>query len=372
MEVAGESGDSVYLRGFGDYERSSLKLTAADAGGRRARRLSHAQPGGARRAGSTALEAAGVEGAWLDGDLGHGRRLQLPRSRRPPLRALLRVRALRGSARAAAGAEEPAAALPGARRRGAPPRPRQLPRRRPRREPRLPRGVPRPAADRADRARRRHRGGRVARLQPEVVRRHVHARPDADARPAAPHRLLRRPARGRAPRGGHLPRARDRDGVGPAQARDPADVLPLHLGARREPGRGLRRRLPDLRARPRAGRLVAGGAREGAGVGDADGRELPHQGDAAGARGGSASCRTPATEPSAPGPRARPRRVRPPRPRRAGSRRAADRRSRARAALRRARAGGLRAQVALRADGRAGGRRARRRAGGATLWARSR
>jgi catechol 2,3-dioxygenase len=24
MEVAGESGDSVYLRGFGDYERSSL------------------------------------------------------------------------------------------------------------------------------------------------------------------------------------------------------------------------------------------------------------------------------------------------------------------------------------------------------------
>ena len=29
MEVAGERGDSVYLRGFGDYERSSLKLTAA-------------------------------------------------------------------------------------------------------------------------------------------------------------------------------------------------------------------------------------------------------------------------------------------------------------------------------------------------------
>ena len=29
MEVAGESGDSVFLRGFGDYERSSMKLTAA-------------------------------------------------------------------------------------------------------------------------------------------------------------------------------------------------------------------------------------------------------------------------------------------------------------------------------------------------------
>jgi catechol 2,3-dioxygenase len=29
MEVSGESGDSVYLRGFGDYERSTVKLTAA-------------------------------------------------------------------------------------------------------------------------------------------------------------------------------------------------------------------------------------------------------------------------------------------------------------------------------------------------------
>jgi catechol 2,3-dioxygenase len=29
MEISGEQGDSVYLRGFGDYERASLKLTAS-------------------------------------------------------------------------------------------------------------------------------------------------------------------------------------------------------------------------------------------------------------------------------------------------------------------------------------------------------
>ena len=33
MEVSGESGDSVYLRGFGDYERSSVKLTTAKQAG---------------------------------------------------------------------------------------------------------------------------------------------------------------------------------------------------------------------------------------------------------------------------------------------------------------------------------------------------
>src|SRR5581483_5969425 len=71
MEVAGMQGESVYLRGFGDYERASLKLTAA------------AQPGPGHVAYRTvspealerrvrALEAAGVPGEWTDGDVGHG------------------------------------------------------------------------------------------------------------------------------------------------------------------------------------------------------------------------------------------------------------------------------------------------------------
>ena len=62
---------------------------------------------------------------------------------------------------------------------------------------------------------------------------------------------------------------------------------------------------PDLRAGPRAGRLVAGGAREGAGVGDANGRRLPHQGNSSGARGGCASCRTLSLRQAGPSARAR-------------------------------------------------------------------
>jgi catechol 2,3-dioxygenase len=72
MEVAGGQGDSVYLRAFGDYERSSVKLTESSAAG-----VGHiayrtvSEEALERRV--AALEAAGAGGAWLDGDLGHGR-----------------------------------------------------------------------------------------------------------------------------------------------------------------------------------------------------------------------------------------------------------------------------------------------------------
>src|SRR5205823_4159050 len=71
MEVALEQGNSVYLRGFGDYEQSSLKLTASGRSGvgHIAYRTHSAEALGRRVA---ALEAAAVEGAWLDGDVGHG------------------------------------------------------------------------------------------------------------------------------------------------------------------------------------------------------------------------------------------------------------------------------------------------------------
>jgi len=71
MEVAGEQGDSVYLRGFGDYERASLKLTAASQSGigHMAYRTS-SQAALERRV--AILEANGVAGEWHDGDLGHG------------------------------------------------------------------------------------------------------------------------------------------------------------------------------------------------------------------------------------------------------------------------------------------------------------
>ena len=61
MESAGESADSVYLRGFGDYERSSLKLThAAQAGVGHIAYRTHSPEALARRV--AALEANGVAG----------------------------------------------------------------------------------------------------------------------------------------------------------------------------------------------------------------------------------------------------------------------------------------------------------------------
>jgi catechol 2,3-dioxygenase len=71
MEIAGEDGDSVYLRGFGEYERSSLKLTAAERSGiGHIAYRTYSQAALERRA--AALEAAGVAGAWNGGDVGHG------------------------------------------------------------------------------------------------------------------------------------------------------------------------------------------------------------------------------------------------------------------------------------------------------------
>jgi catechol 2,3-dioxygenase len=71
MTVSGTQGDSVYLRGWDDYERYSLKLTGSKTSG-----LGHA----AFRARSpqalerrvAALEGSGFEVGWIDGDLGHG------------------------------------------------------------------------------------------------------------------------------------------------------------------------------------------------------------------------------------------------------------------------------------------------------------
>ena len=72
MEVSGERDDSLYLRGFGDYERASLKLTSARRPGigHVAYRTHSLEALGRRVA---ALEAAGVAGDWVDGDVGHGR-----------------------------------------------------------------------------------------------------------------------------------------------------------------------------------------------------------------------------------------------------------------------------------------------------------
>ena len=71
MEIEPREGDSVYLRGWGDYQRYSLKLTEARLPG-----LGHmairawSQEALERRA--KALEASGHGIGWINGDHGHG------------------------------------------------------------------------------------------------------------------------------------------------------------------------------------------------------------------------------------------------------------------------------------------------------------
>src|SRR5450759_2963690 len=72
MTQSGEKGDSVYLRAYDDYERYSLKLTAAKTSGlgHMAFRTRSAQALERRAA---ALKGSGFDVGWTDGDLGHGK-----------------------------------------------------------------------------------------------------------------------------------------------------------------------------------------------------------------------------------------------------------------------------------------------------------
>jgi catechol 2,3-dioxygenase len=72
MTQSGEKDGSVYLRGWDDYERYSLKLTDSKTSG-----LGHAafrtrSPQALERR-ATALKGSGFDIGWTDGDLGHGK-----------------------------------------------------------------------------------------------------------------------------------------------------------------------------------------------------------------------------------------------------------------------------------------------------------
>src|SRR4029079_17322341 len=72
MTESGERGDSVFLRGWDDYERYSLKLTASKTSG-----LGHVayrcrSPQALERR-AAALKGSGFDVGWTDGDLGHGK-----------------------------------------------------------------------------------------------------------------------------------------------------------------------------------------------------------------------------------------------------------------------------------------------------------
>ena len=157
MEEEARDGQSVFLRGWGDYLRYSLKLTESPQAGLGHVALRAWSPEALERS-VAAIEANGARRRLVDGDVGTAR-LSLHRSGRPRLRALLRGRALRGSRPSAAVVAQPAAAVRRAWRGGQAARPRQRPRGRRPGEPDVRAGRPRLPPVRTDRAGRRNRGG---------------------------------------------------------------------------------------------------------------------------------------------------------------------------------------------------------------------
>jgi catechol 2,3-dioxygenase len=73
MEIEAHEGRSVYLRGWGDYQRYSLKLTESDTSGMALLGLRAWSPEALERR-VAAVRAAGLGGAWVDAsDRGRGR-----------------------------------------------------------------------------------------------------------------------------------------------------------------------------------------------------------------------------------------------------------------------------------------------------------
>ena len=72
MEIEARAGRSVYLRGWGDYQRYSLKLTESDTSGMALLGLRAWSPEALERR-VAAVRAAGLGGAWIDAaDRGRG------------------------------------------------------------------------------------------------------------------------------------------------------------------------------------------------------------------------------------------------------------------------------------------------------------
>ena len=79
MTQSGSQGDSVYLRGWDDYERYSLKLTASKTSGMGHMAFRTRSPQALDRR-AAALKGSGFDIGWTEGDLGHGAGLPLART----------------------------------------------------------------------------------------------------------------------------------------------------------------------------------------------------------------------------------------------------------------------------------------------------
>ncbi len=71
MTVSGQKGESVYLRGWDDYERYSLKLTGSKTSGMEHMALRARSPQALERR-VAALKGSEFAIGWVDGDMGHG------------------------------------------------------------------------------------------------------------------------------------------------------------------------------------------------------------------------------------------------------------------------------------------------------------
>lgn len=72
LSVAEQTGGSAYLRAYDDYERYSLKLTAAKTSGMGHMAFRTRSPQALERR-AAALKGSGFEIGWSDGDIGHGK-----------------------------------------------------------------------------------------------------------------------------------------------------------------------------------------------------------------------------------------------------------------------------------------------------------
>lgn len=77
MSVTDRAGQSVFLRGSGDFERHTLKLTESEQAGIGHVAWRTVSPQALVRR-VAALESAGLGQRWIDGDLGHGPAYQFP------------------------------------------------------------------------------------------------------------------------------------------------------------------------------------------------------------------------------------------------------------------------------------------------------
>jgi catechol 2,3-dioxygenase len=71
MTESGRRGDSIYLRGWDDYEHHTLKLTASKVAGMGHFAFRASSPEALERR-VAIIERGGTGIGWTDGDLGHG------------------------------------------------------------------------------------------------------------------------------------------------------------------------------------------------------------------------------------------------------------------------------------------------------------